>query len=94
MDCAYAAAVDHYFRNRYLFVEIKPSVSDDYPVTMRQMKMARNIIAREGIGESGLRRQVLYTEKITSKHLTEAQIIAMFDAGKISVVTKAMVEGL
>jgi hypothetical protein len=58
------------------------------------MKTARNVIARDGIGSSGQRLQVLYTEKISSKHLTEAQIIAMFAAGKIVVVTKAMVDEL
>jgi uncharacterized protein (DUF3820 family) len=107
MDCAFSARIGKTslgkdaegedwwsYIVRTLFIEIKPSVSDDYPVVMRQMKTARSIIASQGIGQSGARLQVLYTEKITSKHLTEAQIIAMFAAGKIVVVTKAMVDAI
>jgi hypothetical protein len=65
-----------------LGVDIKPVLGDDYPMVIRAM--------REANMTNWMQHNVLYVEKIDTKHVTAEQLLAMFKESGITIVTKAM----
>jgi hypothetical protein len=73
-------------------VEIKPSVADDYPAVLRQIKAARVYVASEFYGSRTHREQhvaacpVLFLSEYQGSGATEQQFIDIFEAEGIKVV--------
>lgn len=63
-----------------VWLEIKPVVADDYPAVIRQMR-------RNGS-------EYLFVDRYTGDGATEAQFVAMFRAGNLTVVFKRDVDAL
>lgn len=61
-------------------IEIKPTVSDDYPAILRQMKANKS--------------EVLFTERYTGLGATEKQFVETFRLSKIKVIFRSDVEAV
>ena len=65
-------------------IEIKPTVSDDYPAILRQMHTMRRVV--------GGGRLILFTERYAGVGATEAQFIKTFATSGIKVIFRRDVE--
>jgi hypothetical protein len=63
-----------------LFVEIKPTVGDDYPAILRQM--TRN---RKPVGSTETY-HILYTREINTKFVAEEDVVKIFKASGFHVI--------
>jgi hypothetical protein len=68
------------FSGRFFAIEVKPHVSDDYPVVIRQVR------SKQRKNDAG--RWVVYTESVSSQAVTEWQMREMFRLAGIWLVTK------
>jgi hypothetical protein len=64
----------------YLFVEIKPTVSDDFPAVLRQITTRRNAQRQRGYA-------VCVAKEINASSASVADIKKMFSASNVHLVT-------
>jgi hypothetical protein len=71
---------------RWMFIEIKPSLGDDYPSVLRQMKRQQETTNRMVTNETPGVVYVLYTESFASDGVTLSQVRKIFSLDNIMVV--------
>lgn len=65
-----------------VYVEIKPSLGDDYPAVLRQMQVNQRRVWRE---EFNSPRGLLYTKAITARGATPEQVLGIFKASGFDI---------
>jgi hypothetical protein len=88
-DVTYYGIDSSYYR---LYVEVKPTLGEDYPAVLRQMDSARKVADREYLGNAGT---LLLVGRYVGQAVTFDQVRRFFGNSGVSVMTFAEVlEGL